>query len=95
MINIGDKSLDNIGCYAPTNCSPNFLEKEAFYKQVNAVLRDTKCKCGSIITVGNFNCRPDWDDLVNHMNLLGLFTDSMETTENKIHLLSFYESDNL
>lgn len=82
-------SLGMIGCYTPTDCSPNFLEKESFYIKLDAVLRNTKRKCCTQIAMEDITYRLGQVALVNHMNVAGRLTDSMETTENGMRLLRF------
>lgn len=62
-------SNSRIGSYVTTDCSHNILEIELLYRQLDTILRDTKCKCENIIRMVYFNWFSQ-DAYANHMNAL-------------------------
>ncbi|KAM3186983.1 hypothetical protein ACTXT7_003218 [Hymenolepis weldensis] len=53
-----------IDCFGPSDCSLILIEKESFYRQLDAVLRDTKRKCENDIVLEDFNCPLCQDGMV-------------------------------
>lgn len=56
-------------------------KKHPFYRQLDAVLIDTKLKSEIITIMGDFNPRFGQNAHIKLMNVEGQFADSVETTE--------------
>ncbi|MES9975007.1 MAG: reverse transcriptase domain-containing protein [Candidatus Thiodiazotropha sp.] len=81
-IKVGDLRLGIIGCYAPTECSENEYEKDAFYEQLQREAERLFQKTDEVIIMGDFNCRISKEARIDQPRIVGPHADAVETTEN-------------
>ena len=77
-----------IGCYAPTECSDDHAEKEAFYKHLHMVFNEMESPISDLIVDGNYNSGIGSDMTEKYRSVVGRHVgDVQETSENGIRLL--------
>lgn len=88
LLQLGNKHLALLGCYAPTESNANSQAKEVFYQQLVTIYKELTKRSQNIMVYEDFNCCIGFDAKEIGGKCVDPKTDHTETPENGLRLLS-------